>query len=217
MEYAGRAMPEKADKIKLYEESVPLFLYHEIERQIKTAYQHKVRLPAGGQLVIDHTEALVSIDVNSARSTFASDIELNTNLEAAAEVAVQLRLRDIGGLIVIDFINMESEAHVANAAHGAKVEEALSRALSKDHAKTDIGELSKFGLLEMSRERIRPSLRETSSQVCSHCDGQGRVRRGAPQTTSSRLWPRSLGVGHKIAWHKTAWHKTAWLPMRWRS
>ena len=173
-EYAGRAMPEKVDKIKLYEDTVPLFSYYQIERQIETAFQHEVPLPAGGRLVIDHTEALVSVDVNSARSTSASDIEqtaLDTNLEAGAAVALQLRLRDIGGLIVIDFIDMKSKAH------GAKVEETLRRALSKDHANIQVGHLSRFGLLEMSRQRIRPSLLETSSQVCSRCGGRGTVRR----------------------------------------
>ena len=174
VEFAGRAMPEKLDKIKLYEDTIPLFSFYQIERQIETAYQREVPLPSGGRLVIDHTEALVTVDVNSARSTGASDIEqtaLDTNLEAAAAVALQLRLRDIGGLIVIDFIDMKPKAH------GAAVEEALRTALSKDHANIQVGRLSRFGLLEMSRQRIRPSLLESSSQVCSRCDGRGMVRR----------------------------------------
>src|SRR5579872_4420045 len=173
-EYMQRFMPPDAQrKLKLYQDPVPLFTRYQIESQIESAYSHKVVLPSGGSLVIDHTEALVSIDINSARSTRGGDIEAtarNTNLEAAEEIARQLRLRDIGGLIVIDFIDMES------AKNQREVEDRLRDAMKMDRARIQIGRLSRFGLLEMSRQRLRPSLGETSHMVCPRCVGIGSIR-----------------------------------------
>ena len=173
-EYMQRFMPpEAAKKLKLYTDEVPLFTRFQIESQIESAYSHKVTLPAGGSLVIDHTEALVSIDINSARATKGSDIEttaLNTNLEAADEAARQLRIRDIGGLIVIDFIDMESTKNQR------EVEDRLRDAVRMDRARIQIGRLSRFGLLEMSRQRLRPSLGESSHIACPRCAGLGKIR-----------------------------------------
>jgi ribonuclease E len=174
LEYMQRFMPADAQRrLKLYSDDIPLFTRYQIESQIESAYAHKVQLPAGGSLVIDYTEALVSIDINSARATRGSDIEataLNTNLEAADEVARQLRLRDIGGLIVIDFIDMESQKNQR------EVEERLRDAMKMDRARIQIGRLSRFGLLEMSRQRLRPSLGESSHLVCPRCNGIGSIR-----------------------------------------
>jgi ribonuclease E len=173
-EYMQRFMPPEAQrKLKLYQDDVPLFTRFQIESQIESAYSHKVTLPSGGSLVIDHTEALVSIDINSARSTRGADIEttaFNTNLEAAEEAARQLRLRDIGGLIVIDFIDMESQKNQRD------VEERLREAVRQDKARIQIGRISRFGLLEMSRQRLRPSLGETTHMVCPRCTGMGNIR-----------------------------------------
>jgi len=173
-EYMQRFMPADAQrKLKIYNDDIPLFTRYQIESQIESAYAHKVQLPSGGSLVIDYTEALVSIDINSARATRGSDIEttaLNTNLEAAEEIARQLRLRDIGGLIVIDFIDMESQKNQR------EVEDRLRDAMKMDRARIQIGRLSRFGLLEMSRQRLRPSLGESSHLVCPRCNGIGSIR-----------------------------------------
>jgi ribonuclease E len=174
MEYMQRFMPVDAQRrLKLYTDDVPLFTRYQIESQIESAYGHKVQLPSGGSIVIDYTEALVSIDINSARSTRGSDIEataFNTNLEAADEVARQLRIRDIGGLIVIDFIDMESTKNQRD------VEDRLRDAMKMDRARIQIGRLSRFGLLEMSRQRLRPSLSDSSHVVCARCTGLGTIR-----------------------------------------
>jgi ribonuclease E len=173
-EYMQRFMPSEAQrKLKLYQDPVPLFTRYQIESQIESAYSHKVTLPSGGSLVIDHTEALVSIDINSARSTRGGDIEAtarNTNLEAAEEIARQLRLRDIGGLIVIDFIDMESTANQR------AVEDMLRDAVKMDRARIQLGRLSRFGLLELSRQRLRPALSETTHIHCPRCSGMGTIR-----------------------------------------
>ncbi|MGH8201808.1 MAG: Rne/Rng family ribonuclease, partial [Steroidobacteraceae bacterium] len=173
-EYMQRFMPTDAQRrLKLYTDDIPLFTRYQIESQIESAYAHKVQLPSGGSIVVDYTEALVSIDINSARATKGSDIEttaLNTNLEAADEVARQLRIRDIGGLIVIDFIDMESSKNQR------EVEDRLRDAVRMDRARIQIGKLSRFGLLEMSRQRLRPSLGESSHNVCPRCVGIGSIR-----------------------------------------
>src|SRR5277367_2093742 len=173
-EYMQRFMPPDAQrKLKLYQDPVPLFTRYQIESQIESAYAHKVTLPSGGSLVIDHTEALVSIDINSARSTRGGDIEAtarNTNLEAAEEIARQLRLRDIGGLIVIDFIDMESTANQR------AVEDMLRDSVKMDRARIQLGRLSRFGLLELSRQRLRPALSETTHINCPRCSGMGTIR-----------------------------------------
>jgi ribonuclease E len=173
-EYMQRFMPADAQRrLKLYTDDIALFTRFQIESQIESAYAHKVSLPSGGSIVIDYTEALVSIDINSARATRGSDIETtatNTNLEAADEIARQLRIRDIGGLIVIDFIDMESPKNQR------EVEDRLRDAMKMDRARIQIGRLSRFGLLEMSRQRLRPSLGETSHMVCPRCVGIGSIR-----------------------------------------
>jgi ribonuclease E len=173
-EYMQRFMPPDAQrKLKLYQDPVPLFTRYQIESQIESAYAHKVTLPSGGSLVIDHTEALVSIDINSARSTRGGDIEAtarNTNLEAAEEIARQLRLRDIGGLIVIDFIDMESTANQR------AVEDMLRDSVKMDRARIQLGRLSRFGLLELSRQRLRPALSESTHINCPRCSGMGTIR-----------------------------------------
>ena len=173
-EYMQRFMPTDAQRrLKMYTDDIPLFTRFQIESQIESAYAHKVSLPSGGSIVIDYTEALVSIDINSARATRGSDIETtatNTNLEAADEIARQLRIRDIGGLIVIDFIDMESTKNQR------EVEDRLRDAVKMDRARIQIGRLSRFGLLEMSRQRLRPSLGESSHIVCPRCVGIGSIR-----------------------------------------
>ncbi|HKU15844.1 MAG TPA: Rne/Rng family ribonuclease [Steroidobacteraceae bacterium] len=172
-QYMQRFMPAGLRKLKLYEDSVPLFTRFQIENQIESAHSHKVNLPSGGSIVIDPTEALVSIDINSARATRGSDIEttaLNTNLEAADEIARQLRLRDLGGLIVIDFIDMESQKNQR------AVEDRLRDAVKQDRARIQIGRLSRFGLLELSRQRLRPSIGESTSIACPRCSGMGTIR-----------------------------------------
>ena len=172
-DFVSMVMPKYQQRIKLYEDAIPLFNRFQVEGQIETAFQREVRLPSGGSIVIDPTEALVSIDINSARATKGSDIEqtaLQTNLEAADEIARQLRLRDMGGLIVIDFIDMG-----ANKNQRA-VENRIRDALEIDRARVQVGRISRFGLLEMSRQRLRPSLGEISAIVCPRCTGQGTIR-----------------------------------------
>ena len=172
-EFMQQVTPQNLRKLKLYEDSVPLFSRYQIESQIETAFGREVALPSGGGLVIEPTEALITIDINSARATRGADIEetaFNTNLEAADEVARQLRLRDLGGLIVIDFIDMSSQKNQR------EVENRLREALKMDRARVQIGRISRFGLLEMSRQRLRPSLTEYSHIVCPRCDGQGTIR-----------------------------------------
>ena len=169
----GHVMPANVNRVKLYKDDVPLFSRFQIEHQIETAYARQVPLPSGGAIVIDHTEALVSVDVNSARATKGGDIEktaFNTNLEAADEIARQLRLRDLGGLIVIDFIDMES------AKNQREVENRLRDALRYDRARVQIGKISRFGLMELSRQRLRPSLAEAAHIPCPRCHGTGHIR-----------------------------------------
>jgi ribonuclease E len=172
-QYMQRFMPAALRKLKFYEDGVPLFTRFQIENQIESAHSHKVNLPSGGSIVIDPTEALVSIDINSARATRGSDIETtatNTNLEAADEIARQLRLRDLGGLIVIDFIDMESQKNQR------AVEDRLRDAVKQDRARIQIGRISRFGLLELSRQRLRPSIGESASIGCPRCNGMGTIR-----------------------------------------
>ncbi len=171
--FVRQVMPAFQNRIRLYQDPVPLFNRYQIETQIETAFQREVRLPSGGSIVIDPTEAMVSIDINSARATKGGDIEetaLQTNLEAADEIARQLRLRDIGGLIVIDFIDM------GPARNQKEVENRMRDALLADRARVQVGRISRFGLMEMSRQRLRPSLGETSARVCPRCSGQGTIR-----------------------------------------
>jgi ribonuclease E len=173
MEFVERVMPSSLRKIRHYADPVPLFNRFQIESQIESAFDRDVVLPSGGALVIDHTEALISIDVNSARSTKGVDVEetaFHTNLEAAEEVARQLRIRDLGGLIVIDFIDMSSNKHQR------EVETRLRKALEMDRARVQVGRISRFGLLEMSRQRLRSSLGESSHITCPRCQGHGQIR-----------------------------------------
>mgnify|MGYP001829045541 CR=1 FL=1 len=172
-EFVEQVMPHNLRKLKHYVDPVPLFTRFQIESQIESAFTHAVNLPSGGSVVIDHTEALVSIDINSARATKGGDIEataLNTNLEAAEEIARQLRIRDLGGLIVIDFIDMGPQKHQRD------VENRLREAVRQDRARVQIGKISRFGLLEMSRQRLRPSLGESSYLTCPRCSGIGTIR-----------------------------------------
>jgi ribonuclease E len=172
-QFMSHVMPANVNRVKLYKDDVPLFSRFQIEHQIETAYARQVPLPAGGAIVIDHTEALVSIDVNSARATKAGDIETtayHTNLEAAEEIARQLRLRDLGGLIVIDFIDMES------AKNQREVENRLKDALKYDRARVQLGKISRFGLMELSRQRLRPALAESAYIPCPRCHGIGHIR-----------------------------------------
>jgi ribonuclease E len=165
--------PDFSSKIKLYTGEIPLFSHYQIESQIESAFQREVRLPSGGSIVIDSTEALTAIDINSARATRGGDIEetaFNTNLEAADEIARQLRLRDLGGLIVIDFIDMTP------VRHQRAVENRLREAVRQDRARIQISHISRFGLLEMSRQRLSPSLGESSHHVCPRCSGTGTIR-----------------------------------------
>jgi ribonuclease E len=171
--FMSNVMPDNVGRVKRYHDDVPLFSRFQIEHQIETAYSRQVSLPAGGAVVIDHTEALVSIDVNSARATKGHDIEqtaFNTNLEAADEIARQLRLRDLGGLIVIDFIDMEIQRNQR------EVENRLRDALRYDRARVQMGKISRFGLMELSRQRLRPSLGEGSNITCPRCNGTGHIR-----------------------------------------
>lgn len=171
--FINQVMPSYKSKVKFYQDNIPLFNRYQIESQIETAFEREVKLPSGGVIVIDVTEALVSVDINSSRSTRGGDIEetaTQTNLEAADEIARQLRLRDIGGLIVIDFIDMNSTRNQR------LVEDRVRDALQMDRARVQVGRISRFGLLEMSRQRLRPSLAETSGHVCPRCNGQGTIR-----------------------------------------
>ena len=172
-EFMQQVMPHNLSKLKLYSDSDPLFSRYQIEGQIETAFSREVQLPSGGVLIIDHTEALTSVDINSARATKGEDIEetaCNTNLEAADEIARQLRLRDLGGLFVIDFIDMTSNRNQRD------VENRLRDALKMDRARVQTGRISRFGLLEMSRQRLRPSLGESSHIPCPRCESQGTIR-----------------------------------------
>src|SRR5690554_5046951 len=171
--FISQVMPNFGSRVKLYTDDIPLFNRYQIEGQIETAFQREVKLPSGGSIVIDVTEALVSIDINSSRATKGGDIEetaTQTNLEAADEIARQLRLRDIGGLVVIDFIDMQSSRNQR------EVENRIRDALAMDRARVQIGRISRFGLLEMSRQRLRPSLGEVHAKVCPRCNGQGTIR-----------------------------------------
>ena len=173
MDFVKQVMPNSIQKIKYYDDTVPLFNRFQVENQIESAYRREVQLPSGGAIVIDHTEALISIDVNSARATKGGDIEetaTNTNLEAADEIARQLRLRDLGGLVVIDFIDM------MNNRNQRAVESRLNAAVEADRARVQIGRISRFGLMEMSRQRLKPSLGESTQIVCPRCTGQGTIR-----------------------------------------
>ncbi len=172
-QFMGHVMPQNVSRVKLYKDDVPLFSRFQIEHQIETAYSRQVTLPSGGSVVIDHTEAMVSVDVNSARATKGSDIEetaLRTNVEAADEIARQLRLRDLGGLVVIDFIDMEV------GKNQREVESRLRDALRYDRARVQTGKISRFGLLELSRQRLQTSLGETSHIACPRCSGTGHIR-----------------------------------------
>ncbi|QKX18368.1 ribonuclease E [Microbulbifer sp. YPW1] len=172
-EFARQVMPNYANKVKFYDDNIPLFNRYQIESQIETAFEREVKLPSGGSIVIDVTEALVSIDINSSRATKGGDIEETArtiNLEAADEIARQLRLRDMGGLVVIDFIDMQSKSSQR------EVEKRMEKALGMDRARVQVGRISRFGLLEMSRQRLRPSLGETTFRVCPRCSGQGTIR-----------------------------------------
>ena len=172
-QFMAHVMPGNVARVKRYQDDVPLFSRFQIEHQIESAYGREVKLPSGGAIVIDHTEALVSVDVNSGRATKGTDIEdtaFKTNLEAADEIARQLRLRDLGGLIVIDFIDMES------AKNQREVENRLRDALRHDRARVQTGKISRFGLLELSRQRLRPALAETSYITCPRCNGTGHIR-----------------------------------------
>ena len=172
-DFMQQVMPNALRKLKLYKDDTPLFSRYQIETQIESAFDRSVRLPSGGSIVIDQTEALTAIDINSSKSTKGGDIEetaFNTNLEAAAEIARQLRIRDAGGLIVIDFIDMDSPKHQR------EVEERLKDAAKLDRARIQIGRISRFGLLEMSRQRLRPSLGEATQIVCPRCEGHGHIR-----------------------------------------
>ncbi|HJL80771.1 MAG: Rne/Rng family ribonuclease [Gammaproteobacteria bacterium] len=171
--YIKQVSPKNLKKLKHYSEATPLFTRFQIENQIESAYSNQVRLPSGGTVVIDYTEALISIDINSGRATKESDIEstaLQTNLEAAEEIARQCRLRDMGGLIVIDFIDMRRYKNQK------AVENAMRSAVRKDRARVSVGGISRFGLMEMSRQRLRPSLDDSAYKICPHCNGIGKVR-----------------------------------------
>ncbi|WP_158972958.1 ribonuclease E [Paraglaciecola sp. L3A3] len=173
LKHVEQMRPDYASRVKLYRGDVPLFSHYQIESQIESAFQREVRLPSGGSIVIDPTEALTSIDINSARATKGSDIEetaFNTNLEAADEIARQLRLRDLGGLVVIDFIDMTP------VRHQREVENRMKDAVRGDRARVQLGRISRFGLLEMSRQRLRPSLGDSAHNVCPRCSGHGTVR-----------------------------------------
>ena len=179
-QFMAHVMPDNVARVKRYKDDVPLFSRFQIEHQIETAYSRQVPLPSGGAIVVDHTEALVAVDVNSARATKGSDIEetaTRTNLEAADEVARQLRLRDLGGLIVIDFIDMEESKNQK------AVENRLKDALHYDRARVQMGKISRFGLMELSRQRLRPALNEGSHVTCPRCNGVGVIR----DTESSAL------------------------------
>lgn len=172
-EFIRQVLPSFVNKVKYYDDNIPLFNRYQIEGQIESAFEREAKLPSGGSIVIDVTEALISIDINSSRATKGGDIEetaRQTNLEAADEIARQLRLRDMGGLVVIDFIDMQRKENQR------EVERRMEKALSMDRARVQVGRISRFGLLEMSRQRLRPSLGETTFRVCPRCSGQGTIR-----------------------------------------
>ncbi len=172
-DFIQHVMPQQVYKVKPYQDTIPLFTRFQIESQIESAYQREVTLPSGGSIVIDITEALTAIDINSSRATKGSDIEdtaFNTNMEAASEIARQLRLRDLGGLVVIDFIDMHANRHQR------EVENRIRDAVKSDRARVQIGKISRFGLLEMSRQRLRPSIEESTQIVCPRCHGVGVIR-----------------------------------------
>ncbi|RLA39396.1 MAG: ribonuclease E/G, partial [Gammaproteobacteria bacterium] len=171
--FIQQVMPNDHNKVKFYEDKIPLFNRYQVENQIETAFEREVKLPSGGSIVIDITEAIVSIDINSSRATKGSGIEgtaYQTNLEAADEIGRQLRLRDVGGLIVIDFIDMLASKNQR------EVESRIRKALEIDRARVQVGRISRFGLLEMSRQRLKPSLEEMTFKVCPRCSGQGTIR-----------------------------------------
>lgn len=173
LQYVKTLRPDFVDRVHYYNNELGIFTYHRIESQIETAFQREVKLPSGGSIVIDHTEALTSVDINSAKATKAGDIEetaFQTNLEASREIARQLKLRDLGGLIVIDYIDMESQKNQR------LIEDELAGAVKGDRARIQFGKISRFGLLEMSRQRLRPSLEESSGLTCPRCNGQGTIR-----------------------------------------
>ena len=173
VQFMGSMMPKMVHRLKYYDNDVPLFSRYQIEQQIESAFSREVRLESGGAIVIDHTEALVAVDVNSGRATKGQDIAetaFQTNLEAAEEIARQIRLRDLGGLIVVDFIDMESPKHQR------EVENKLKEALKLDRARVQLGRISRFGLMEMSRQRLGASLEEASSEPCPRCNGTGQIR-----------------------------------------
>ncbi|MBW1721445.1 MAG: Rne/Rng family ribonuclease [Deltaproteobacteria bacterium] len=193
-EYMRIVSPRDQRKVKLYKEKIPIFETYGIERQIESVYSNTVPLKSGGSLVIDTTEALIAIDVNSGRGMAGKDVEgmiFKTNLEAAREIARQLRLRDIGGLVVIDFIDMKDRKHIR------EVEKVLREELKKDRAKTDTSHISKFGLLELSRQRLRPSLESRSYQVCRYCQGRGVVIsvESASVSILRRIWMQASKEG----------------------
>lgn len=195
-QYIERVKPEFLPNLKFYKSQIPLFNYYQIESQIETAYVREVPLPSGGALVIDRTEALVSIDINSAKATSGSDIEataFNTNLEAAKEIARQLRLRDLGGLVVIDFIDMSSTKNQR------EVENCLKEALQADRARIQVGRISRFGLLEMSRQRLRLSLGENAQEVCPRCEGRGSVRSIQSNALAILRLAEEQALGDKVA------------------
>ncbi len=193
-EYMKIISPMHQRRVKLYKDSVPIFDRYEIEDQIESIYRNRVRLKAGGTIVIDPTEALIAIDVNSGKGKVGKDVEsmaFRTNMEAAREIARQLRLRDIGGLVVIDFIDMKDRKH------NREVEKTLREEMKKDRAKTDTSALSKFGILELSRQRLRPSIESKTYQICSQCQGRGMVMsvESAAVSVMRRIW-MGLSKGH---------------------
>ena len=203
-QFISCVLPDSIDKVKLYEEATPLFTRFQIENQIDSVYARQVSLPSGGEIVIDHSEALVSIDVNSAKSTRGADVEetaFKTNLEAAEEICRQIRLRDIGGLIIIDFIDMESPRHQR------EVESAMRDYLKEDRARVQTTRLSKFGLMEMSRQRLQMSLGESTHMICPRCSGTGVIR--SVQSSSLHI----LRIIHEKAMKENTGEVRAQLPI----
>jgi len=206
-EYMKIISPRDSRKVKLYKEKRPIFDKYNIEEQIKSIYVDNVKLKSGGSIVFGTTEALISIDVNSGRAKSSKDVEsmaFNNNLEAAVEAARQLRLRDLGGLIVIDFIDMRDKKHIR------KIEKTLREELKKDRAKTDIASMSKFGLLELSRQRLRPSLESKTYQMCGHCQGRGMViASGAAAVSFLRRIQKGVSKGNISSVTATLPHEVA--------
>jgi ribonuclease E len=197
-EYMKIISPRDTRRVRLYKEKIPIFDFYHVEEQIESIYSNRVILKSGGTIVIDTTEALISIDVNSARTKGGKDIEsmvFNTNKEAAVEIARQLRLRDLGGLIVIDFIDMRERKNIR------KIEKILREELKKDRAKTDTSSISKFGLMELSRQRLRPSLESKTYQLCTYCQGRGMIKavESASVSLMRRIWVGvSKGDVHQV-------------------